>query len=67
MNDLKFIKNFSKITITKACNECNVSRANLMSGRSKKENSYKVANYLKSELLKLMLEVELNDETNSEI
>lgn len=61
MNDLEFIKNFSKITITKACNECNVSRANLISGRSKEENAKKVAYYIKNELLKLMLECEKND------
>ena len=61
MNNIEFLKNYNKITVSKACRDLKISRANLMSGRSSSENSEKIVNYIKNELLKLMLECEKND------
>jgi len=35
MSDLDYIKRFSKITITKVCNDNHVDRSNLLAGRVK--------------------------------
>ena len=43
MNDLEFIKSFSKITITDACRELGVDRQNLYKGKTSKKNEMKVA------------------------
>lgn len=36
-NDLKYIKDFSKITITGVCKELNVNRSNVLNGRASSE------------------------------
>lgn len=42
--DLEFIKNFSKISISKICCELNINRQNLLNGRSSYDNVLKVKN-----------------------
>ena len=65
MNNIEFLKEYNKITVSKACRELNISRANLMSGRSSSENSEKVVNYIKNELLKLLLKDDLDVKTDN--
>lgn len=55
MNDLDFIKGFSKITITGACKVENVSRQNLLNGKTTKENERKVRERLESDLALLYI------------
>lgn len=45
-NDLEFIKNFSKISISKICCELNINRQNLLNGRSSNESVLKVKNQI---------------------
>lgn len=54
--DLKYIKKFSKITISRACKELNVDVANLSNGKTTKENEKRVRKYLERELAKIYLE-----------
>lgn len=65
MNNIEFLKEYNKITVSKACRDLNISRSNLMSGRSSSENSEKVVNYIKNELLKLLLKDDLNVKTDN--
>ena len=53
MNDLEYIKRFSKITITKACEMANVDRSNLWASRTSKEKVKKVKEIIQNELEKL--------------
>ena len=43
MNDLEFIKAFSKITISSTCKELNVNSGNLYNKKAGKKNEMKVA------------------------
>lgn len=45
--DLKFIKNFSKITIAGICRDLNVNKSNLWRGTAKKDTIKKVAEEIK--------------------
>lgn len=45
--DLKFIKDFSKITIAGICRDLNVNKSNLWHGTAKKEAIKKVAEEIK--------------------
>ena len=40
--DLEFIKQFSKISISRLCRENKINRSNLLCGRSTKKNSKKI-------------------------
>lgn len=51
MDDLEFIKRFSKITIKKICKKASVSTSNLYTGRVSKE---------KLSLMRKLIEQELN-------
>lgn len=54
--DLKYIKNFSKITITNACKRANVDRSNLLNGRIKDSEKIKlVRKYIEEEYAKLYI------------
>lgn len=55
MNDLEFIKNFQKITLTKICNDLKISRTNIVTGKGKKENFHKVRRCIENEIAKLYL------------
>lgn len=63
MNDLDYVKNFSKIHVTKICKKLKVDRANLMNGRTKQENVKKVRSEIESEFAKLYI---INEEGTQE-
>lgn len=44
IKDLEFIKNFSNIKVSKICEELKISRGNLYTARTSKENIKKVRN-----------------------
>lgn len=52
-NDYNFIKKFSKITITKICNEEKIDTSNVLNGRTSEKNLSKVKNRLDVEIKKL--------------
>ncbi len=58
MSDLEYIKKFNSIQITKICKKLNIDYANLISGRSKKENVKRVRKELESEFAKLYINKE---------
>lgn len=51
--DLKFIREFSKISISKICRELNVNRPNILNGRASKEAIHNV----KEEILKKIAKI----------
>lgn len=55
MQNLDYIKKFSKINITGICKKVNVDRANLLSGRTTKENEQKVKEEIESQIAKLYI------------
>lgn len=55
MEDLKYIKKFSKITIQKACDNAKVNKSNLFAGRTTDENVKKVREEIESEIAKLYI------------
>ena len=54
--DLNFIKNFSKITISKACKNVKVARQNVMKGTASEKNIEKVKEEIEKQIAKLYLE-----------
>lgn len=58
MKDLDYIKSFSKISITSACKKLNIDRANLLNGRLKKDKVKQVREELESEVAKLYIKKE---------
>lgn len=58
MNDLDYIKKFNSVQITKICKKLNIDYANLISGRSKKDNVKKVKKEIESEIAKLYINKE---------
>lgn len=58
MQDLEFIKKFSKITITGACKKAKVDRAGLLSNRVKEDKIKKVREEIESEIAKLYIKEE---------
>lgn len=63
MEDLEYIKKFSKISIKSVCDKANVDKANLYSGRTSKKNIKKVRKYIESNIAELYL---LNEKENEE-
>ena len=61
MDDLEYIKKFSKITIKGICEKTKIDRANLLRNRSKKENAKKVREEIESEIAQLYIKEENND------
>lgn len=55
MEDLEFIKNFSKVSISKACKKAKVNISNLYAGRVKKEKVKLIKKILESEIAKLYI------------
>ena len=53
--DLEYIKQFSKIFVSRICRENNVNYQNLMNGRSTPENSKKIRNAIESEVVKIYM------------
>lgn len=65
MNDLEYIKNFSKISIKKACEKTKANRGNVLSGKASKKTINKVKRQLESEVAKLYIIEENNEERKS--
>lgn len=55
MDDLKYIKKFSKINITEVCRKAKVSRENVLNGRASKKTTLKVRKQIENEIAKLYL------------
>lgn len=62
MEDLKYIKNFSKINISKICRKNKINRANLYNGKTTKRNERLVREEIESEIAKLYLKEDDNGE-----
>jgi len=58
MDDLEYIKKFSKINITKACKKVKVNRGNLLNNKTSKENIKKVRQELENQVAKLYIKKE---------
>ena len=65
MEDLEYIKKFSKITVKSVCDKTSVDKSNLFSGRTSKENIKKVREQIESEVAKLYLKKGEVDYDNS--
>ena len=61
--DLKFIKGFSKISVSKVCRKLNICRENVLNGTTSKDNITKVKEELESEIAKLYIK---EDSTNEQ-
>ena len=55
MKDIDYIKNFSKISIKKACENVKVNRANVLNNKTTKENIRKVREEIESSIAKLYI------------
>jgi hypothetical protein len=55
LEDLEYIKKFSKISISKVCEKENVKTSNLYVGKISKEKQHKVRARIESEIAKLYL------------
>ena len=55
MDDLEYIKNFSKITIVGACRKTGVNKSNLFTGRTSCENIKKVRKQIESDVAELYI------------
>lgn len=62
MDDLEYIKRFSKISIKKACEKTRSNRGNILSGRASKKTINKVKRHLESEVAKLYIIEDNNEE-----
>ena len=62
MEDLDYIKKFSKISIKSVCDKAKVDKANLYAGRTSKNNIKKVRKYIESNIAELYLLNERNEE-----
>lgn len=61
MEDLDYIKKFSKITIKSVCEKAKVDRSNVFNGRTSKKNIKKVKKQIENDIAKLYL-IEEKDE-----
>lgn len=64
-NDLKFIKDFGKITVKEACKVSNVLRCNVYRGVASPKKIKAVRVYIEQELVKLMDQTNVESEDNS--
>ena len=62
MDDFEYVKRFSNIHVSKICEKMKVDRANILTGKAKKENAKKVRAEIESEIAKLYIKKE--DENN---
>ena len=62
MEDLDYIKKFSKISIKSICEKAKVDKANLYAGKTSKKNVKKVRKYIESNIAELYL---LNNDENN--
>lgn len=61
MDDLTYIKKFSKITITDVCKKAKVNKSNLFNGKASKKNVKKVKKQIESDVARLYLVDEDHD------
>ena len=50
MDDLEFIKGFSKISVTAICKKLKINRGNLLNNRTTKENEKRVRTEIEKEI-----------------
>jgi hypothetical protein len=62
MEDLKYIKKFSKISISGICEKNKINRANLLNNKSTKKNAKIVREEIESEIAKLYIKEDENGE-----
>lgn len=62
MEDLKYIKKFSKISISGICEKNKINRSNLLNNKSTKKNAKIVREEIESEIAKLYLKEDDNGE-----
>ena len=55
MDDLEYIKKFSKITIKDVCKKSKADRSNVLTGKASKKTISKVKRQIESEVAKLYL------------
>lgn len=55
LEEYKYIRAFSKISIASICRNLKINRSNIMSGKSKKENYKLVKKEIEKEIAKLYL------------
>lgn len=63
MQDLEYIKKFSKITISGICEKKKINRANLLNNKSAPKNAKIVREEIESEIAKLYIK---NEEENGQ-
>lgn len=61
MEDLEYIKKFSKINVKDACKKSKVNRGNLLNNRTTKENIKKVREEIESQIAGLYIKRDSND------
>lgn len=64
MDDLEYIKSFSKISISKACRKLKINRSNLLNNKTTSENIKKVRKELESEVAKLYIQKEVEKDVD---
>lgn len=66
MEDLEFIKKFSKISISGICEKKKINRANLLTNRTTKKNAKIVREEIESEVAKLYIKNDDEGKDNGE-
>lgn len=61
MDDLTYIKKFSKITITDVCKKAKVNKSNLFNGKASKKSVKKVKKQIESDVARLYLVDDVNE------
>lgn len=61
MEDLEYIKKFSKISIKKMCEKAHANRGNVLSGNASKKTINKVKRQIESEVAKLYIIEDKNE------
>lgn len=64
MEDLEFIKKFSKISISGICEKKKINRANLLTNRTTKKNAKIVREEIESEVAKLYIKNDDEEKDN---
>lgn len=62
MNDLQYIKDFSKISVSKICEEHNINRQNLLNNISTKRNAQIVKRAIEKKVFSLYVNDDLKQE-----
>jgi len=65
MDDLEYIKRFSKISIKNVCEKTKANRSNVLSGNASKKTINKVKKQIESEVAKLYIIEDNNEKRES--